>query len=146
MHTDRRDVIVLGASAGGVGAISRLTRELPADLPASLMIVLHISPSVSRTYHLALCGKSKLTCTPAQNGDRPQHGRVFVAIPDRHLRLVGTESDLRLQVDRGPRESRSRPSIDALFRSAAGSAGARTIGVLMTGYLDDGVNGLSAIQ
>src|SRR5262245_34332818 len=125
MLDGNRDVVVIGASAGGVSAINRLTAALPADLAASVMVVLHISPHASRNFHQTLCGKGKLACSQARNGDRPERGRIFVARPDRHLRIVGARSDLQLQVDRGPPESRSRPSIDALFRSAAASCGPR---------------------
>jgi two-component system chemotaxis response regulator CheB len=146
MSHQNRDVVVVGASAGGVQALSRLTEALPEDLPATVLIALHVAPRPSRTLHLVICGKGKLNCAQARTGDALGHGKVYVAPPDHHLRLVGANAHVRIQVDRGPRENLSRPSIDALFRSAAACCGARVVGVLMTGYLDDGVAGSGAVR
>jgi two-component system, chemotaxis family, protein-glutamate methylesterase/glutaminase len=141
-----RDVVVIGASAGGVGAISRLTSQLREGLPASVVVAIHISRRPSKTIHLALCGRAALGCELAANGTALEPGHIYVTPPDRHTRIICQGDKKKLQVDRAPPENRSRPSIDALFRSTAATCGPRAVGVLLTGYLDDGIAGLAAIQ
>lgn len=135
-----RDVIAIGASTGGVEALMQLMRALPADLPASVCIVLHVG-AVS---HLAgiLDRASPLPVKDARNGERLERGRILVAPPNVHMLLHDDHVLLR----RGPRENLARPAIDPLFRSAAASFGARVIGVVLTGALNDGTAGLRAIK
>jgi two-component system, chemotaxis family, protein-glutamate methylesterase/glutaminase len=134
------DVIVIGASTGGVGALTQLVRDLPADLPAAVCIVLHVGAAS----HLAglLDRASLLTVEDARNGERLERGRVLVAPPNVHMLL----HDGHVLLRRGPRENLARPAIDPLFRSAAASFGARVIGVILTGALNDGTAGLRAIK
>lgn len=136
------DIIVVGASAGGVEALTTLVRELPADLPAAVFIVLHIpaqSPSVLPSI-LNRAGPL-ISAHPADN-TRIEHGRIYVAPPDHHL-LV---EEGRVRIVRGPKENRHRPAVDPLFRSAARVYGPRVVGVILTGSLDDGTAGLQAIK
>lgn len=133
--------IVVGASAGGLDALSRLLVQFRADLPAPVFVVLHVAPQSGGTFAHILNRSSPLTVALARNGEPIAPGRVYVAPPDHHLLLDKTH----VRVVRGPRENRSRPAIDPLFRSAAAHHGPRTIGILLTGLLDDGVAGLSAI-
>jgi two-component system, chemotaxis family, protein-glutamate methylesterase/glutaminase len=137
-----RDIIVIGASAGGVAALSTLVASLPANLPAAVFIVLHIpadSPSLLPTI---LSRNSALRVAHATHGEPIVRGRVYVAPPDRHLLI----DDNRIKLVHGPKENLHRPSIDALFRSAARWAGPRVIGVVLTGARDDGTVGMRAIK
>ena len=137
-----RDIIVMGASAGGIEAFREIIRALPRDFNASVFIVLHI-PADSPSRLAPILGRdTDLTVTSARDGAAIEHGHIYVAPPDHHLLL---EPD-RMRVVRGPRENRHRPAIDPLFRSAARAFGPRVIGVLLSGLLDDGTNGLQVIH
>lgn len=136
------DIIVIGASAGGVEALSLLLATLPAALPASVFIVLHVSPHGPSFLAQTVDRVASLSVKNAVDGEKIERGRVYVAVPDNHLQLEGG----RVRLSRGPRENFHRPSIDALFRSAAESYGPRVVGVVLTGYLDDGTAGLHAVK
>jgi two-component system chemotaxis response regulator CheB len=136
------DIIVIGASVGGVDALPRLIGSLPADLPASVFVVLHSAPQGPGLLAGILSRAAALTVAHAADGERIRNGHVYVARPDFHLQLVGTH----VRLSRGPRENFHRPSIDALFRTAAESYGPRVVGVVLTGNLDDGTAGLHAIK
>ncbi|HEY1518573.1 MAG TPA: chemotaxis protein CheB [Solirubrobacteraceae bacterium] len=137
-----RDLVVIGASAGGVEVLSRVVKGLPADLRAAVCIVLHISPgSPSMLAHI-LGRAGELPCVPAGDGDRLREGVILVAPPDRHLAIE--DGHVRLTV--GPRENGHRPSIDILFRSAAAALDSRVVGVVLTGNRDDGSAGLAVIK
>ncbi|GAB3637949.1 chemotaxis protein CheB [Hymenobacter arcticus] len=137
-----RDVIVIGASSGGVAALTELARALPADFPAPIFVVLHVAADSPSLLPQLLGSVSALKVRQPQNGDVVEAGVIYVAQPDHHLLL----EDNRVLVTRGPKENRFRPSIDALFRSAAYTYGPRVIGVVLTGYLDDGTSGLWSVQ
>jgi two-component system chemotaxis response regulator CheB len=137
-----RDILVVGASAGGVEALTRLCGALPAGLPAAVLIVLHTSPQGPSLLARLLGRVSALPVHAAVEGMRLETGRIYVAVPDRHLLLRKGQ----MLVRRGPQENRTRPSVDALFRSAAVAYGSRVIGVVLTGALDDGTDGLNAIK
>lgn len=138
----KRDIIVIGASAGGVETLRELVKTLPVGLPASIFIVLHISSRSPSLLASILNRARKLPVVTASDGDEIEHSKIYVAPSDRHL-LV--ERD-RVRVVRGPKENRHRPAIDPLFRSAASSFGSRVIGVVLSGTLDDGSAGLSSIK
>src|SRR5512143_1545811 len=136
------NIVVIGASAGGVEAISKLLTQLPAGLPAAVFIVQPISANSPGLLHQVLGRHASLPVTLARHDEPIRQGHVYVAPPDYHLLL----SPGVVHVVRGPRENRTRPAIDPLFRSAAVTYGARVIGVLLTGMLDDGSAGLLAIR
>lgn len=137
-----KDIVVIGASAGGVEALTRLCAALPSDFPAAVFVVQHLSP-VSRSVLPHLLDRAgPLPVVAPEDGDAFRPGRIHVAPPDRHLLLRG---DGRMLVRRGPQENRTRPSVDALFRSAAVAFGSRVVGAVLTGLLDDGTEGLIAI-
>lgn len=138
----KRDIVVIGCSAGGVEALPRILQQLPADLDAAVFIVHHVAATSSSCLTGILARAAKLPVAWAEQGAPIQPGRVVVAPPDIHMLL----SERHLQLSRGARENYARPSIDKLFRSAAASYGSRVIGVLLTGMLDDGVAGLCAIR
>ena len=137
-----RDIIVIGASAGGVQALSTLVAGLPPNLPAAVFIVLHISANVPSLLPNILGRECKLEVAHAIDGEPIMRRRVYVAPPDQHLII----EDGHVRLVHGPKENLHRPSIDALFRSAARWAGSRVIGVVLTGARDDGKVGMRAVQ
>lgn len=137
-----RDTIVIGASAGGVHALSTVVADLPPNLPAAVFIVLHVSASVPSLLPTILARESKLNVAHAIDGEPIQEGRVYVAPPDQHLII----EDRQVRLVHGPKENLHRPSIDALFRSAARWKGPRVIGVVLTGARDDGKVGMRAVK
>src|SRR5438128_322508 len=137
-----RDIIVVGASAGGVEALSRLVHELPADLSASLFIVCHTSADGPSLLPQILSLKGPLPAQHARDGERPRRGHIYVAPPNLHLIL---EPGV-MRLHRGPRENGHRPAIDPLFRTAARAYGPRVVGVVLSGFLADGAGGAMAIR
>ena len=136
------DIIVVGASAGGVEALSQLVRGLPRDLPAALFIVLHISPHGPSILPEILSRAGKIPAAHAVDGEAIKHGRIYVAPPDQHLLI----EDSYVHVVHGPKENRHRPAVDPMFRSAALVYGPRVIGVVLTGALDDGAAGMHFVK
>jgi two-component system chemotaxis response regulator CheB len=137
-----RDIVVIGASAGGVQALQRLTAALPADFPAAVFVVLHTWPGSKSFLSEILVRCGPLPVEEAQDQAPITRRKIHVAPPDFHLML----EDNRMIVVRGPQENRTRPAINPLFRSAATAYRERVIGVILTGTLDDGVAGLWAIK
>jgi two-component system chemotaxis response regulator CheB len=134
--------VVIGASAGGVTALQTLLAGLPVDFPARILVVLHVPPSGVNALAAILARSSRMRVRSASNQDRLELGVILVARPDHHLVVV----DDTILLTRGPRENGHRPAIDVLFRSAAKALGARTIGAVLSGALDDGAAGLRAIR
>jgi two-component system chemotaxis response regulator CheB len=136
------EIIVVGASAGGVEALIKLVRGLSKDLAASVFIVLHIPAQGPSVLPSILNHAGTLDAQHPIDQQKIEMGKIYIAPPDHHL-LV--EQGL-MRVVYGPKENRHRPAIDALFRSAAIAYGAQVIGVVLTGALDDGTAGLLAIK
>jgi two-component system, chemotaxis family, protein-glutamate methylesterase/glutaminase len=136
------DTIVIGASAGGVQALTKLVADLPANLPAAVFIVLHVPANSPSLLPGILARDAKLQVDHATDDEPIQRGRVYVAPPDQHLLIEAGH----VKLVHGPKENLHRPSIDALFRSAARWAGPRVIGVVLTGARDDGTAGMRAIK
>jgi two-component system, chemotaxis family, protein-glutamate methylesterase/glutaminase len=137
----RSKLVVIGASLGGVSALQRLAADLPPHFPVPVVIVLHIGANSSMLPDL-LAAAGPNSASHAQNGEPLRAGHLAVAPPGQHL-LV---NDGSLRLTQGPKENWARPAIDPLFRSAALSFGARAIGIVLTGNLDDGTAGLQAIK
>ena len=136
------DIIVVGASAGGVEALSTLVGDLPHDLPAAVFIVLHMGAHSYSALPQILARRTKLSVGQPRDGEPVRRNRVYVAPPDHHL-LVGRGT---IRVANGPTENGHRPSVDTLFRSAAATYGPRVAGVVLSGTRDDGTAGLRAIH
>jgi two-component system chemotaxis response regulator CheB len=142
--TDARaghDIVVIGASAGGIGALSAIASRLPADLPAAVFIAVHTDGFFSRLPD-TLSSRSSLRVAHALHGETIAPGRIYVAPPDNHLVIHPGY----VSVTRGPKENGHRPSIDVLFRTAAKSYESRVIGVVLTGHLDCGTAGLTSVK
>lgn len=137
----RRDTVVVGTSSGGIPALRRLLGALPADLPAAVLVVMH-QGRLAGQLDAALRRASSLPLAFV-SGDEPiEEGRVYLAPPDRHLIVTGDT----VRISAGPREMRTRPAINPLFRTAAAARGGRVVAVQLTGLLDDGVAGLEAVR
>ena len=140
--TQRRDTVVIGASAGGVEALPRILGQLGPEFPASIIVVQHLSSDAQTVLAEIFARQTRLPVQWIEQGAKLQPGHVYVAPPNLHSLII----DSHLQLTAGARENHSRPSIDRLFRSAAAICGSRAIGVLLTGMLDDGVAGMRAMQ
>jgi two-component system chemotaxis response regulator CheB len=133
------DIVVIGASAGGIEALKRLVGGLPADFPGSLFIVLHVWAHAPPMI-LGRAGALPVLCP--EDGAKIERGRIYAAPADQHMLVEKNH----LRIVRGPKENRHRPAIDPLFRSAAWSFGPRVVGVVLSGTLDDGAAGLWAVR
>jgi len=138
-------VIVIGGSAGAINALKLILPTLPHDLPAAILIVTHIGSQ--RSILPEILGRySSMPVRHATDGEPIVPGRVLVAFPDEHLMVVKNGNRAYARLVHGPKENHCRPAIDPLFRSAAKVFGPYAIGIVLSGYLDDGTIGLQAIK
>lgn len=136
--------MVIGTSAGGLNAVKLLINQLQENFPAPILVVQHISADATGNVLLdALNKHSKIKCEHAISGASLEDGHLYLAPSDHHL-MIG--DDKRILITKGAQENRARPAIDPLFRSAAVVFGSNVIGILLTGYLDDGTAGMIAIK
>jgi two-component system chemotaxis response regulator CheB len=138
----KKDIIVIGASLGGIDALKEIAAALPRGLKAAVFIALHVAPYSLGILPEILERAGPLPASNAVDWETFEPGRIYVAPPDHHL-LV---EEGHVRVTRGPRENRFRPAVNPLFRSAARAYGPRVVGVVLTGWLDDGTAGLRAIR
>jgi two-component system chemotaxis response regulator CheB len=136
------DIVAVGASAGGVEALTRVVGGLPPAFPAAVFVVLHLSPNLPSALAEILGRSGPLRATQAENQQPIQSGHIYVAPPNKHLVVHRRHMTL----ETGPRENNARPSVDRLFRRAARSYGRRVVGVVLSGTLTDGALGLAAIK
>ncbi len=136
------DIIVIGASAGGIETITYLLHGIPRELPASIFVVVHLRAGTPNVLPLILGRATVLPTLAPRDGDLIEPGSVYVCVPNHHLTIERGH----VRVSRGPKENNTRPAIDPLFRSAAYAYGPRVIGVVLSGTLDDGTAGLVEIK
>lgn len=134
-------LVVIGASLGGLSALRQIVRSLPPSFPAPICVVQHVGAHKSILPAL-LTSSGEVPAVHPSDGEALKSGCIFIAPPDHHMRVEGETVKLL----RGPKEHHTRPAIDPLFRSAALSYGKRTIGIVLTGLLDDGTPGMQAIR
>ncbi|MBW4637531.1 MAG: chemotaxis protein CheB [Gloeocapsa sp. UFS-A4-WI-NPMV-4B04] len=143
------NIIVIGASAGGVEALAQLVDNLPPDLPAAIFVVLHVPaqgtsvlPSILNHRIKKQHKNTSLWASHPQDGEKIEQGRIYVAPPDHHLLIKNGY----IRLARGPKENSHRPAVDPLFRTAARVYGSRVVGIVLSGTLDDGTAGLLAVK
>jgi two-component system chemotaxis response regulator CheB len=136
-------IVVIGTSAGGIRALEELVMQLSPELDAAYFIVLHLSrKGVGDILFQRLQQHSPLPCRAGIHGEPIERGRIYIAPPDHHLLI----NKGQVIIGKGAQENRWRPSINNLFRSAAANYNSRVIGIILTGLLDDGTAGMSAIK
>jgi two-component system chemotaxis response regulator CheB len=137
-----RDILAIGTSAGGVEALTFLAKQLHPQLPASVLVTIHLPSQIRSELDEVLSRAGPLPAQFAGDGDVLKRGRIYIAPPNRHLIVDG----FRLALGEGARENYTRPAVDPMLRSAAVCCGARTVGVVLTGTLGDGASGLRAVR
>ena len=135
--------VVIGSSAGGMAALKELVAQFQEGFPAPVFIVNHMSADTTGEALVRVLDESgSLPCVHAQNDQTFKNGTIYLAPSDHHMLIVKD----KILITKGARENRSRPAIDPLFRSAAVAYGNRVIGIILTGYLNDGTSGMMAIK
>jgi two-component system chemotaxis response regulator CheB len=137
-----RDILALGTSAGGVEAIIFIAGRLQRNLPASILLTIHLPMHSRSSLDEILTRAGPLPACFAKDGDILRKSHIYIAPPDRHLVVDGDH----ISLGEGPRENNARPAIDPMLRSAAVCCGSRTVGVVLTGTLGDGASGLWTIR
>ncbi|MDB5826048.1 MAG: hypothetical protein JWQ73_268 [Variovorax sp.] len=137
-----RDIVLIGASRGGLDALARITSALPTDFPAAVLVVLHTSPENPRALDSLVAKKSSLPVAYAQEDEPITQGRVYLAPPDFHLTV---RSGARVGLEHSAKVRHSRPAVDVLFESAAEVFRERVVGIILTGGDHDGTDGMKAI-
>jgi two-component system chemotaxis response regulator CheB len=135
-------IVVIGASAGGIEPLLQIAAGLPDDLDAAVFVVVHVPARSQSALPRVISRAGRLQALHAKPNEPIRRGRIFVAPPDRHMLI----EDGMVRTSRGPRENRTRPAIDPLFRSAARAHGKDVIGVILSGSLDDGAAGLAEVR
>ena len=138
----QREILAVGASAGGVEALAELVSGLPRELPAPVLVVVHVLPTGRSMLPAILERAGPLPASSGRHGEKLERGHIYVAPPDHHM-LVAKG---RIQLSHGPRENGHRPAIDPMFRSVARLFGPRAIGAVLSGTLDDGTAGLRMLR
>src|SRR5262249_40122634 len=137
-----RDIVAIGASAGGVEALTFLASNFPQNFPTSILVTIHIPAEGGSVLDEILRRAGPLPAVFSHGNDRLKKGHIYIAPTDRHLIV----DDDKLLLGYGSRENNSRPAIDPMLRSTAVCCGPRTIGVVLTGTMDDGASGLWAVE
>lgn len=138
----KRNIVVIGASAGGFEALKQIIQNFPSDLQASVFIVWHMATDARGILPDVFNKLNTIHAANAYDNETIKPNRIYVAPPDHHLII----EEGHVRVTRGPKENRFRPAVDPLFRSAAYAYGSQVIGVILSGALDDGTAGLWRIK
>ncbi len=142
----RIDVVAIGTSTGGPGALSELIPQLPADLPVPIVIVQHMPPLFTRLLAERLNTIAPLEVREGKEGEKLQRGQVWIAPGDHHMTVVRKGIDFLLALNRDAEENSCRPAVDVLFRSVAQTYGANVLAVVLTGMGSDGTKGAAAVR
>ena len=137
-----RDIVTIGASAGGIEVLLDLVHELPRDLPASVFVVVHMPAGRPSELPELLSQRGPIAARHPLHDEKLEHGAIYVAPPDMHMQLRKNA----IEVVRGPKDNGYRPAVDVLFRTAAAAYGPRVIGVVLSGYNDCGTAGMMSIK
>lgn len=119
MASTHRDVVVIGGSAGALEPLKQIVKDLPSDLPAAVVVVLHLAATATTSLAPILSHVGGMPAVMPRTGDPIRGGYIYVARPDHHLEIA----DGHFRFTRGPRVNGVRPAIDVLFRSAASAFG-----------------------
>ncbi len=142
----RIDVVAIGTSTGGPGALSELIPQLPPDLPVPIVIVQHMPPLFTRLLAERLNTIAPLEVREGKEGEKLQRGQVWIAPGGHHMTVVRRGTDFLLGLNRDPEENSCRPAVDVLFRSLAQTYGANVLAVVLTGMGSDGTQGAAAVR
>ena len=135
-------IVVIGASAGGLQALTDLVANLSEDFNAAIFVAVHTRTDGNSLLPQILSRSSPAPVVFAEQGMRVTPGTIVIAPPDHHLLVLKH----RIELNRGPKENGFRPAVDPLFRSAARAHGAAVMGVILSGALDDGSYGMKTIK
>ena len=138
-------IVAIGASTGGTDALRQVLSALPPTAPP-VLVVQHMPERFTAAFADRLNGLCALEVREARDGDRLAQGTALIAPGNHHMTIRRHAPDFRVRVDEGPLVNRHRPSVDVLFNSLAAAAGARTIGVILTGMGDDGARGMKQLR
>ncbi|WP_445767505.1 protein-glutamate methylesterase/protein-glutamine glutaminase [Rheinheimera sp.] len=137
-------IIAIGASTGGTEAIKAVLTEMPVDSPG-IVITQHMPPGFTSSFARRLDGLCRITVLEAQGGERIVPGHAYLAPGDKHLTVVRSGADYRIELTDGPRVSGHKPSVDVMFQSVAEAVGANALAVILTGMGKDGAAGIRSI-
>ncbi len=141
------EIIVVGTSTGGPGALPVLLGALPADLAVPVLIVQHMPPLFTASLAESLDRKCALRVVEGHNGQLVAPGHVYIAPGGRHMKVKRSfDKSMRLLVNDEPPENHCRPSVDMLLRSVAEEYGGRVVAAILTGMGNDGVAGLRILK
>src|SRR2546423_731711 len=140
------NIVVIGGSAGSIEGLQRLLGQLPADLPAALLVVVHVSPAGNSRLPAVLGRAGKLPASYAEDGQAIEPGRIYIAPPDLHMLVREGKGGSRIALSHGPRENHTRPAIDPTLRTAAHVYGRRVTAIILSGVLSDGNVGLAVVK
>jgi two-component system chemotaxis response regulator CheB len=142
-HSNSKKVIVIGSSTGGPRVITDIFSKLPADLPASILIVQHMPSSFTSAFAQHVNSISKIRVKEAREGDRLERGFAYVAPGDYHMTVTKSET---IHLDKSPKRQGVRPSVNVTMVSASEVFGSNTLGVLLSGMGQDGAFGMKMIK
>ncbi|WP_144146986.1 chemotaxis protein CheB [Paraburkholderia sp. BCC1884] len=140
---NKRDIIAIGGSLGGLEALIQIMRGLPPSFPAAFLAVLHTSPTGPRLLAQIIGASTSLDVTYAEHGQQVQRGCLLIAPPDCHMTV---QPPGIVMLDRGPKVRHARPAVDRLFESVADTFGRRAIGIVLSGGDHDGTDGIESIK